>query len=68
MLKWIPDFDWWKDHVDVFCRIENLFNTKWNEAEFVNYYQLPGQPAPVTGRTIVPGSPLAIYGGLEIKW
>jgi hypothetical protein len=68
MLKWIPSFDWWKDHVDLFCRVENIFNTKWNEAEFINYYQLPGQPAPVTGRTIVPGSPLAIYGGFEVKW
>lgn len=67
-LKWIPTFDWWKDHVEVFCRIENLFNVKWREAQFYDHFQLPGAAAPTSGITYTPGAPLSVYGGIEVKW
>ncbi len=67
-LRWIPTFEWWHDHVMVFCRIENLFNARWREAQFYDHFQLQGMPAPVSGITYTPGAPLSVYGGLEVKW
>jgi hypothetical protein len=67
-IKWIPTFDGWKDHFELFCRIENVFNAKWREAQFYDHFQLQGMPAPVSGITYTPGAPRSVYGGVEIKW
>jgi len=36
---------------------ENLFNTKWNEAQFATESRLKGEPAPVTELNFTPGIP-----------
>lgn len=37
--------------------IENLFNTKWKEAQFATETRLPGEPASVTELHYTPGTP-----------
>lgn len=37
--------------------IENLFNTKWNEAQFATSSRLQNEPAPVTELHFTPGTP-----------
>lgn len=37
--------------------VENLFNTKWNEAQFATESRLFNEPAPVTELNFTPGSP-----------
>ncbi len=38
--------------------IENMFNTKWNEAQFATESQLKGETSPVTELNFTPGIPL----------
>jgi len=40
--------------------VENIFNTKWNEAQFATTSRLKGEPAPVTELNFTPGIPLFI--------
>ena len=44
--------------------IENIFNTKWNEAQFATTSRLKGEPAPVTELNFTPGTPFFI----KAKW
>ncbi len=39
--------------------LENIFNSKWNEAQFATTSRLKGEPAPVTELNFTPGTPFA---------
>jgi hypothetical protein len=40
-------------------QVSNLFNVKWNEAQFATETQLRNEPNPITDLTYTPGHPLA---------
>lgn len=46
-----------KKKYEIGLAIENLFNTKWNEAEIEYTSQLKGEPAPVDEMSYIPGVP-----------
>ena len=45
---------------------ENLFNVKWNEAQFATESRLKGEPSPVTELNFTPGTPLFVRLRLAI--
>ena len=49
-----------KPKYEVGIAIENLLNTKWNEAQFATESRLKGEPAPVTELHLTPGIPFFI--------
>jgi len=49
---------------EVGLSVENLFNTKWNEAQFATTSRLKGEPAPVTELNYTPGSPFFLKAKL----
>ncbi|MDP1770269.1 MAG: TonB-dependent receptor plug domain-containing protein [Nitrospirota bacterium] len=50
--------------MEAFFFIQNLFNTKWEQATFAFASQLRNEPAPVNDIHFVPGSPRTFMGGL----
>lgn len=50
--------------MEVFLFIQNLFNTKWEQATFAFASQLRNEPAPVNGIHFVPGNPRTFMGGV----
>jgi outer membrane receptor protein involved in Fe transport len=50
--------------MEVFLFIQNLFNTKWEQATFAFASQLRNEPAAVTDIHFVPGNPRTFMGGL----
>jgi len=46
-----------KHSYEIGLAIENLFNTKWNEAQFATESRLKDEPAPVTELNFTPGIP-----------
>lgn len=50
--------------MEAFLFIQNLFNTKWEQATFAFASQLRNEPAPVTDIHFVPGNPRTFMGGL----
>lgn len=50
--------------MEAFLFIQNLFNTKWEQATFAFSSQLRNEPAPVTDIHFVPGNPRMVMGGL----
>ena len=48
--------------VTVGAIIENLFNTKWREAQFATETLIPGDKEPVTDICFTPGTPFALRG------
>jgi outer membrane cobalamin receptor len=46
-----------KPKYEVGVAVENIFNVKWNEAQFATESQLKGEPAPVTELHYTPGIP-----------
>lgn len=50
--------------MEAFFFIQNLFNTKWEQATFAFASQLRNEPAPVTGIHFVPGNPRTFLAGL----
>lgn len=49
-------------------QINNLFNVKWNEAQFATETQLKNEAAPITDITYTPGNPFGIKMGLFYKF
>ncbi len=47
-----------KPKYEVGIAIENLLNTKWNEAQFATESRLKNEPAPVTELHFTPGTPI----------
>lgn len=48
--------------------IENLFNTKWNEAQFATETRLQGEPEPVTELHFTPGTPFNARGFVTFRF
>ena len=55
-----------KPKYEVGFAIENLLNTKWNEAQFATESRLKNEPAPVTELHFTPGIPFFIRAKLAI--
>jgi hypothetical protein len=49
-------------------QVNNLFNVKWNEAQFATETQLKNEAAPVTDITYTPGVPFGIKMGVFYKF
>ncbi|WP_428228435.1 TonB-dependent receptor [Flavobacterium sp.] len=49
-------------------QINNLFNVKWNEAQFATETQLKNEVAPITDMTFTPGLPFGIKMGVFYKF
>lgn len=49
-------------------QINNLFNVKWNEAQFATETQLKNEAAPTTDITYTPGNPFGIKMGIFYKF
>lgn len=50
--------------LEAFLFIQNLLNTKWEQATFAFASQLRNEPAPVTDIHFVPGNPRTFMGGV----
>ena len=50
--------------MEAFFFIQNLFNTKWEQATFAFTSQLRNEPAAVTDIHFVPGNPRTVMGGV----
>ncbi|AZB30130.1 TonB-dependent receptor [Chryseobacterium balustinum] len=49
-------------------QVNNLFNVKWNEAQFATETQLKGESEPITDLTYTPGNPFGVRVGLYYKF
>ncbi|MDQ1805042.1 TonB-dependent receptor plug domain-containing protein [Chryseobacterium sp. CKR4-1] len=49
-------------------QLNNLFNVKWNEAQFATETQLKGEAEPITDLTYTPGVPFGIRVGMYYKF
>lgn len=49
-------------------QFSNLFNVKWNEAQFATETQLKNEPEPITDLTYTPGNPFGIKAGVYYKF
>ncbi|RNA61944.1 TonB-dependent receptor [Chryseobacterium nematophagum] len=49
-------------------QMNNLFNVKWNEAQFATETQLKGETEPITDLTYTPGSPFGLRLGIYYKF
>ncbi|SIQ46448.1 Outer membrane receptor proteins, mostly Fe transport [Chryseobacterium sp. RU37D] len=49
-------------------QINNLFNVKWNEAQFATETRLKDEAEPITDLTYTPGNPLGLKVGLYYKF
>ncbi len=47
-----------KAKYEIGVALENIFNVKWNEAQFATTSQLKNEPAPVTELNFTPGNPI----------
>ena len=62
------------DHIELFANVQNLFNA--NYATFAQYGDPTGVGAPgvptngigVDNRFLAPGAPIAVYGGVKVKF
>ncbi len=52
--------------INFHIRIENLFNTKWNETQFATLSRLKSEVNPVEEIHFTPGSPFFLKGGVTI--
>jgi outer membrane receptor for monomeric catechols len=50
--------------MEAFLFVQNLFDTKWEQATFAFASRLRNEPAPVTDIHFVPGSPRMVMGGV----
>jgi hypothetical protein len=52
----------------VFGTVDNLFNARWNEAQFATTSQLRGERMPVTELHYTPGAPRGISIGFDWRF
>ncbi|WP_018675145.1 TonB-dependent receptor [Riemerella columbina] len=57
-----------KDRWGTSMQIQNLFNVKWNEAQFATETQLRGEPQSITDLAYTPGTPFFIKGSVYFKF
>lgn len=55
-----------KPKYDIGIAVENIFNTKWNEAQFATTSRLRGEPTEVTELNFTPGLPFFIRAKLAV--
>ena len=48
--------------------IDNIFDVRWNEAQFATTSQLRGEPSSVTELHFTPGMPRSVTVGLEVRY
>lgn len=48
--------------------IDNLFNTRWKEAQFATETLIPGDKEPVTDICFTPGTPFALRGYVSVTF
>ena len=48
--------------------MQNIFDTKWNEAQFETETRLRNEPSSVSELCFTPGTPLALKVGLSYKF
>ncbi len=54
--------------VELLLNAENLLNASWNEAQFDTESRLPGEAASVSELHFTPGTPLAVRGGVALRF
>lgn len=54
--------------LDFFASMENIFNRKWNEAQFDTESRLQSEPNPVSEIHYTPGTPRFIKGGISVSF
>ncbi len=54
--------------LDFFVSMENIFNRKWNEAQFDTESRLQSEPNPVSEIHYTPGTPRFIKGGISFSF
>jgi hypothetical protein len=59
---------WRGRRVGVFAAIDNLFDVRWNEAQFATESRLRGESASVTELHFTPGAPRAFRVGVEVAF
>ena len=57
LIKADRQYVWNIENGDVNLTIENLLNSKWNEAQFATESRLRNEPSPVTELNFTPGTP-----------
>lgn len=48
--------------------IDNLFNTKWKEAQFATEIVMPGHDSPITDMCFTPGTPFTLRGYVSVTF
>ena len=56
------------EYLDLFVRVDNVFDKRWRETQFFSESQLPTDPAPVEEIHFTPGNPIGIEGGIRLKF
>lgn len=59
---------WRHGRYEYYGNIENLFDAKWNEAQFDTESRLRGEPAPVDELHFTPGTPVAFRFGTAVRF
>lgn len=67
-LVWESFASWRVSRFDVVLALENLFNARWNEAQFATTSRLRDEPAPVTELHFTPGAPRGMQLGVEYRF
>lgn len=54
--------------INVFCQLNNIFNSDWNEAQFANDYRISPERESQYGLTFTPGNPFSLYFGVKFSF
>ncbi len=67
-LIWESFGSWRISRFEVVFTVDNLFNARWNEAQFATRSRLRGEPAPITELHFTPGAPRGMQLGVEYRF
>ncbi len=67
-LVWESFASWRVSRFEVVFTVDNLFNARWNEAQFATTSRLRDEPAPVTELHFTPGAPRGVQLGVEYRF
>ena len=65
---WETSAGWNWRHARAFATVDNLFNIRWNEAQFATTSRLRGESAAVTELHFTPGAPRSVQLGVEYRF
>ncbi|MGC1632594.1 MAG: TonB-dependent receptor, partial [Gelidibacter sp.] len=57
-----------KTNWEVNLQVQNLFDTKWNEAQFETETRLRNEPSAISELCYTPGTPFAVKAGVSYKF